>query len=122
MKHYSEEELERALFVLSLEEPPTDLHAAILSRTIYRAPMIAARWELAGLISVAFAACVLLWMIVAGGGTLFDRTVLSAASYAERALGSMQTLLWLAIGCATAFALSLPSNPPIPVRRRIAKR
>jgi len=122
MKHYSEEELERALFALSLEEPPTDLHAAILSRTIYRAPMIAARWELAGLISVAFAACVLLWMIVAGGGTLFDRTVLSAASYAERALGSMQTLLWLAIGCATAFALSLSSNPPIPVRRRIAKR
>ncbi len=122
MNYYSEEELERALFALPLEEPPADLHGAILSRTIYRAPIVAARWELAGLISVAFAACVLLWMIVAGGGTLFDRTVLSAVAYTGHALNSLQTLLWLGIGCATAFALSLSFNSPVPVRRRIAKR
>lgn len=122
MKHYSEAELERALFAMPLEEPPADMHAAILAQTIYGAPAAAARWELAGLISVAFAACALVWMIVAGGGTLFDRTILSATMYAEHALNSIQTLLWLATGCATAFAISLSFNVTTPIRQRIAKR
>lgn len=122
MGYDSEEELERALFALPLEEPPAGMHAAILAQTIYRAPAAAARWELAGLLSVAFAVCALVWMIAAGGGSLFDRTLLAAFAYGERALSSLQTLLWLAIGCATAFAVSLSFGTPAPAFRRIVRR
>jgi hypothetical protein len=122
MNYYSEEDLDRALAALALETPPPDLRASILSATIYRAPAIVTRWELAGLAAITIAIGYLVWMIASGGAPLFANTIFTIAEYCGRALTNMTVLAWLATGFATAVCLSLSLNAPMPMRERIAKR
>ncbi len=50
----TDDELDRALFALPLEEPPADMHARIMSATIYRVAPTFQPWELV-LLAVAVA-------------------------------------------------------------------
>jgi hypothetical protein len=107
MKPYdSDEELERALFALPLEEPPADLRASILAATIYRPPVTVKPWE----VWAAGALCALLtWLlllIARGGAASTVETVSSYISSGLALIAAPQTLLWIAIGGGAALWIS----------------
>lgn len=107
MKPYdSDEELERALFALSLEEPPADMRASILAATIYRPAVSIKPWE----VWAAGALCALLvWLLLLvarGGATTTVETISAYIATAISLLAQPQTLFWIAIGGAAAFWVS----------------
>jgi hypothetical protein len=123
MKSYdSDEELDRALFALELEEPPADLRASILAATIYRAPFAVKPWEVWG----AGVLCALLtWLLVlvAGGGA--GATVSAFSRYVNEGLALFvqpQTLFWIAIGGAAALWISQLNLIAMPEALRANRR
>ena len=59
--HPYDDELERALFALPLEEPPRDLRKAILAATVYRPAFPVKAWEMwvaATVVAVAVWLCI----------------------------------------------------------------
>jgi hypothetical protein len=99
MKPYdNDEELDRALFALELEEPPAGMRTSILAATIYRPPVPVQAWEiwvLGGLCAV------LAWFLAlaAHGSALPAFSTLSgyvndAVSY----IAKPETLFWIAAG------------------------
>ena len=122
MNRVSDEDLERALFALDLEEPPADLRGSILAATVYRAPVIFKQWELvllgAGLAVIAWMA----FAIVTGGLPAIAGNIQDALQTVGKALGNTVTLSWIAAGGAVAVWLSLWANPTQVVSRKIARR
>ncbi|HEY8321004.1 MAG TPA: hypothetical protein VIG46_04325 [Candidatus Baltobacteraceae bacterium] len=122
MNHYSDEDLERALFSLELEEPPADLRGRILAATCYRTPVIFKQWELvllgAGLAVVAWMA----FAIVTGGLPSLAGNIQDGIQTVGKALSNTVTLSWIAAGGAVAVWLSLWANPSQLVSRKIARR
>jgi len=106
MNYHDDDALDRALFALPLEEPPSDLRSSILASTVYRpAPAFSPR-EMMGLAAIA---AVLVWLIIAvamGGGTLFMSALGSIGEGLTR-YSTFSTLTWIAAGGATAIWLSL---------------
>lgn len=124
MKHYDDDELERALFALDLEEPPADLRASILAGTIYHVPVTAAvrPWELwlfGGLCAV------LVWMLV-----FVLRGSAGPAAVQVEALGNglafffsqPANLFWIAVGAAASVWISQVNLTGIPGYQRAARR
>ncbi len=107
MRYDSDDELDRLLFALPLEEPPEDLRAAILTATVYRPSPIFKPWEIAMLGALAAVVVWLLGVIVLGGGTLFIDTVEAIGRRGLLALSNYTTLGWIAAGGATAIWLSI---------------
>ncbi len=106
MKYYSDEDLERALFNLPLEEAPANLRASILAGTVYRQTLPVKAWE-AWLIGgcVAMIAWLLVLIVRGGAGPMFS--TLDAIGAAILAVVSQpSTLLWIAVGSAAAMWLS----------------
>ena len=105
---FDDDALDRALFALPLEEPPTDLRASILKATIYAPAPIFKTWELVVLGAVA---AVMVWfvaMIVMGGATLFLDSVQMIGALVMKAItrdGS--TIAWVAAGGGAAIWLSI---------------
>jgi hypothetical protein len=98
--------LDRALFALALEEPPSDLRSSILSATVYRPAPAFALWEVT-LVGALAAVVVWLTVLVAmGGGALFVESFEAIVGAVVRPLSSFTTLTWLAAGVATALWLS----------------
>jgi hypothetical protein len=122
MRHYSDEELERALFALPLEQPPANLRSSILAATVYQAPALVTRWELAGLLGTVAVIAWLCWMIVMGGLPLFNHSLQDISETIGRTLSNTVTLSWLAAGGATAIWLTMWQSSAAPVRERIARR
>lgn len=122
-KHYNDDDLERALFALDLEEPPADLRSSILAGTIYHVPVSAAisPWEvwLGGGLCAA-----LVWLVIAvlrGAGTPVLDTL---GAYGEQALSFFSqpaTLFWIAVGGA-AVVISQMNLTNIPGYQRAARR
>lgn len=107
MKPYeTDDELERALFALELEEPPADLRVSILAATIYRAPLPVKPWE----VWVLGALCaVLTWvlLLVARGSAVPAFETISV--YVNQGLALFlqpQTLVWTALGGCAALWIS----------------
>jgi hypothetical protein len=124
MMYNDDAELERALFALPLEAPPSDLRASILTATVYRPAPPFSVWEatLVGAISA-----VLLWLIALiamGGAPLFVQTIAAIGTVIERPLYHVTTLAWLATGIAAAFWLTFftGSQPFAPAVRRVEQR
>jgi hypothetical protein len=116
------DDLDEALFALSLEEPPADLRASILRATIHdpaAAPVLALGAETQGFerawnpIVAGVAAALLAWLCLAIGidrglaGTIADE--LGAFGHL---LGEPSTLLWLALGAASVLAVQLTDVLP----------
>ena len=99
MKPYdSDEELERALFALELEEPPAGMRASILAATIYRPPVPVHPWEI-WVLGGLFAVLAWLLALAARGSALpafstFSSYVNDAVAYVAKP----ETLFWLAVG------------------------
>jgi hypothetical protein len=109
MKRYdNDDELERALFSLDLEEPPADLRASILAQTIYRVPVSAAvrPWEVwlyGGLCAV------IVWMLILVLRGAAGPAVSEAASFGNDIatfFSHPATLFWIAVGGAATVWIS----------------
>jgi hypothetical protein len=123
-KNYSDEELERALFALDLEEPPADLRAAILADTIYRVPVsVAVRpWEI-WLYGALCAALVWLMFFVLGGDA--NHAVATAAGYGHQFLAMLSqpaVMFWIALGGAATFWISQMDLTTAPGYQRATRR
>lgn len=126
MKFYdNDDELERALFAVPLEEPPAGLRASILNATVYRPAAMPASTKPWELWAAGAALAVVVWLCIAmaqGSGTYAVSTLDSAggtvvAFFAQRAL-----LFWIAIGSAIAVWLSQANFILVPGYQRSARR
>lgn len=122
-RHYNDDDLERALFSLDLEEPPADLRSSILAGTIYHVPVSATirPWEiwLYGGLCAALA-----WLVIAvlrGGSTPVLDTLGSYGSQALAFFSQPSTLFWIAVGGA-AVLISQMNLTNIPGYQRAARR
>jgi hypothetical protein len=118
----TDDELERAMLALPLEEPPVDLRARILAATVERPRLTFRAWEI-WLIGTALAFMVWLTFLVATshldiGGTL-SRAISDGVEQVASAL-PVGTLLWMVLGISCAFWISQLSLPG--PRREAANR
>jgi hypothetical protein len=115
----TDDDLDRALLSLSLEEPPADLHERILAATVRRtmAPAAFRPWELWLLAAAVVLVGFITVMLLASVPDLVDRMQLSIAS-AMHALGlfSLSTYVWCAVGASAVYGIS--SLPLMPGNRR----
>ena len=125
MKRYdNDDELERALFSLDLEEPPADLRASILAGTIYRVPVTAAvrPWE----VWLYGALCaVMAWMLIlvlrGAAGPAIDET----ATFTNQLVAFFShpaTLFWIALGGAATVWISQVNLTGTPGYQRATRR
>lgn len=125
MKFYdNDDDLERALFALDLEEPPAGLRQAILSSTIYHAPAAPTvrAWEpwLYGALCTA-----LVWLLVIVVHGNATGAVSAAASYGDDVLAFFSqstTLLWIAVGGAATVWISQMNLTVFPGYQRATRR
>lgn len=104
MKYYSDDDLERALFALPLEEPPDGLRGSILAATIHRPPAAVAPWELW---TGATLFAILVWLVGAiVAGSVHVPAAFGAVDSAVAWFAQPSTLLWAAVGGATAIWVS----------------
>ena len=107
MKYDSDDALDRALFALPLEEPPTDLRAAILTATVYRPAPAFAPWEIGVLAGILAVVISLVAAVVMGGGSLFVHSLQAIENGLSRVMNDRSIIMWTAAGGATAIWLSL---------------
>jgi hypothetical protein len=111
----TDDELERALFALPLEDPPPDLHARILAATINRPQLTFRAWEVWA-VGTLVAFMVWLAFLVATSVPDFGGTIARAISYGVDRLAdsvSPTALLWMALGVSLVIwlpALSVPTS------------
>ena len=123
MKRYdSDDELERALFALPLEEPPLGLHQAILARTIYRHAVSVKPWELWALGGLCAVLTWLLVLIATGGAATTLATIESAFAQALGVFAQPQMLFWIAIGGGAALWISQLNLTVAPEALRAGRR
>ncbi|MBV9272100.1 MAG: hypothetical protein JO165_13485 [Candidatus Eremiobacteraeota bacterium] len=123
MKRYdTDDELERALFALPLEEPPADLRASILAATVYRAPAPFKAWEIWMLGGIVALAVWLVGLIVAGGADRAMETVSMIGGYVAAFFTQPLNLVWLTVGGATALWMSQLNLTPLSLRQQSKKR
>jgi hypothetical protein len=103
----TDDELDRALFALPLEEPPADLHARIMSATVLRATPAFKTWELVvlGLMVLAVGGLTAFLFVTTpdAGERLADWTVTGLRSLG---LFHRATYAWLAIGISSVWWIS----------------
>jgi hypothetical protein len=115
----TDDEIERALFALPLEEPPAGLHARILAATVHHPRQIFQAWEI-WVIGTLLAVMVWLAFQVFSMPHATDRLVQAAASGIDQFGGYMASGvgLWALLGLSTAAWISFISLPAS--RRRAA--
>ena len=111
----TDDELDRALFALPLEEPPADLRPRILAATILRAPAPFKVWEywLLGT-AVAFAVWCTYFMLASTPAATERFLDNAGALVRTTGLASLGTLFWLAIGMSSAWWISSLTLMPRP--------
>jgi hypothetical protein len=118
----TDDELERALLALPLEEPPVDLRARILAVTIDRPRLTFRAWEI-WLLGTLFAFMVWLTFMVGTSvpdlGGAISRAVSEGIDRVVPAL-SVNALMWMALGVSFVVWISQLSLPQ--PRREIADR
>jgi hypothetical protein len=103
----TDDELDRALFALPLEEPPADMHQRIMSATVLRAAPAFRQWELLLLaVAVALVCVATAWIVTsspAAGSRLTDSVVAFMRGFG---LFSRSTYVWLAVGISSVWWIS----------------
>ncbi len=109
-----DDDLDRMLAALPLEEPPATLHGRIMGATVYApatsAPSVSG-WEIWMVGILAAAAVWLSWLVLSVPNA--TQRLIGAAVNAVQAAGlaSPETLLWLAAGASTAWWISAITIP-----------
>ncbi|MFN2461527.1 MAG: hypothetical protein ABR591_12715 [Candidatus Velthaea sp.] len=109
----TDDELERALLALPLEEPPAGLHGRILAATIYRPRLTFRTWEIWA-IGTALALMVWLTVLVLTGVPDAATRITHGVGYAVNHLStafSSAAMLWAVLGISSAIWLSQLSLP-----------
>jgi hypothetical protein len=111
----TDDDLDRALFALPLEEPPADLHRQIMTAVMRPAPAFR-QWELWVIGAVLGLIGWLTFALFVASPESGERLI-EAAVGASRQLGlfSLATYVWLAIGASSVWWIS--SLTFMPVRR-----
>lgn len=119
-----DQELERAILELPLEEPPEGLRASVLLATAYRPAPAFSFPELVVLGSLGAVALWLVALLVMEGGSLFVHTLATIGSILSRTFSNAAVLAWLAAGGATALWLTLftGSQPLVVASHRSERR
>ena len=115
----TDDELERALFALPLEEPPVELHARILAATVSRPNLAFRAWEI-WLIGTVLACMVWLAFLVATSRPDLGGTISRAISDGideVAAVVPVSALVWTGLGVSFVVWISQLS---LPVSRREA--
>ncbi len=115
----TDDELERALFALPLEEPPADLRRRILGATVYRPRLIFRSAEVWGLGTALAIMVWLSWYVMTGVPNLGGKFTLVFSSIVNvvGAAVPAHAWLWIALGISSAVWISQVSL--MPARRRI---
>lgn len=124
MKRYDDDDLERALFALDLEEPPAGLRESILAGTVHAAglPAAARPWE------AWFSGCLLAlltWMLASVLHGTAHGFLTQGVSYAVEAfalIAQPATLFWLAVGGAATVWFSQLNLTATPGYERAVRR
>lgn len=118
----TDDELDRALFALPLEEPPADLHARILAATVLRPAPAFATWEWLLLVAaIALTAAATVWIFTSAPGSV--HALGNAVTGGMHALGlySRATYVWIATGLSSVWWISRLNFMPNP-RRTVYNR
>jgi hypothetical protein len=125
MRYDSDDELDRALFALPLEEPPEELRASILAATIYSPALPATPFKLWEAWALGAAIAVVVWICALIGSGAVDPLIAALRPLAISAAAAILqpvTLLWIALGGAAAFWLSQLTFISAPVPQRLGRR
>ena len=102
----NDDDLERALFALDLEEPPADLRASILAATIYRPPLPIKIWEIWTLGLVCAVLTWLLVLIARGSAAPLWSQIEMHGQPVLAAFLQPSVLFWIALGGGAALWIS----------------
>jgi hypothetical protein len=103
----TDDELDRALFALPLEEPPADMHQRIMSATVLRTAPAFRPWELWLLAFAVVLVCVATAWIATSSPVAASRLADSIVSFMRGfGLFSRSTYVWLAIGLSSVWWIS----------------
>jgi hypothetical protein len=110
----TDDDLERALFALPLEEPPADLHGRILGATILRPAPAFRVWEL-WLLAGAVALVAVLTYFILHSPPLSGQRLGESIESALRTFGffSRWTYVWIGIGISSVWWISSLSFMPV---------
>ena len=113
---YHDDDLDRAIAALPLEEPPAALHARIMAATVHRPAPVVRSWEL-WLVGTLIAIAVwLTWLLVSTPHATERLTGIVTRALETSGFTSEYTVLWLAVGVSAAWWLSSISFPSSPGR------
>ena len=103
----TDDDLDRALFALPMEEPPADLRGRILAATALRPAPTFRVWELV-LLAFAVLGVSLLTFVVMHSDPHAAGRLVDAANAGMRAMGlfNRNTYIWLAIGISSVWWIS----------------
>ncbi|MDQ6931642.1 MAG: hypothetical protein M3160_00540 [Candidatus Eremiobacteraeota bacterium] len=122
MKFQDDNELDRALLALPLEEPPAGLRASILAATVYKPAFPFKVWEIYVLGALLALIAWFTVMIVANGADNFVRTLTVISATLRATLGDPGTLLWMSLGGSATIWISLLNLMPGRGGRRLLRR
>jgi hypothetical protein len=110
----TDDELDRALFALPLEEPPADLYGSIMAATVWRPAPAFRTWEL-WLAAAAFAlvAWLTAWMLASSPGALDRLGHTLIVTLHGLGLFSRITYVWIGIGLSSVWWISSLSFMPV---------
>lgn len=117
-----DDDLDRALAALPLEEPPALLHDRIMAATVYAPPSLpiaGSGWELWIVATLVGVAVWLSWLVLSAPHLTERATDAITRLAGTGGLTSISTLLWLAVGASAAWwitQLSFPGRGRIEVR------
>ena len=113
---YDDDDLDRALAALPLDEPPAHLHARIMAATLYRPEPAVRGWEIWLMGTLIALAAWLAWLVASAPHAAERLTDASVWVVESTGFTSEYTMLWLAVGVSAAWWLSQLSFPTRPSR------
>jgi hypothetical protein len=118
----TDDDLDRALFALPLEEPPADLHGRIMAATALRPTPTFAPWEWVLLVvAISLTVAATTWMFTSSPGSVHRLGYAVLEGMHHLGLYSRSTYVWLAIGIASAWFISslnfMPNRRPMGYNR-----
>ncbi|HEV3089366.1 MAG TPA: hypothetical protein VGX96_19330 [Candidatus Elarobacter sp.] len=109
--NYHDDDLDRALAALPLEEPPAQLHARIMAATVHRPAPLVRSWELWLVGTFVALAAWLTWLLVSAPHAMERLVSTVTGTLDSTGFTSEYTVMWMAVGISAAWWISQLSVP-----------